>query len=63
MFSPLGAVDKSTELLGTSNQITLETVFNKLDQFIIRSFQSPNQVRPGDAELSDIADLLWSRAG
>ncbi|KAF0294116.1 Murinoglobulin-1 [Amphibalanus amphitrite] len=41
----ISAVDKSTELLGTSNQITLDTVFSKLQQFIINSFESPNQVR------------------
>nr|AFY13480.1 MULTIFUNCin [Balanus glandula] len=40
----ISAVDKSTELLGTSNQITLDTVFNKLDQFIINRYARPQQV-------------------
>nr|BAM28692.1 settlement inducing protein complex [Megabalanus coccopoma] len=41
----ISAVDKSTELLGTSNQITLQSVFSRVQQFVISKFESPNQER------------------
>ncbi|KAF0287976.1 Ovostatin [Amphibalanus amphitrite] len=50
----ISAVDKSTELLGTSNQITLDTVFSKLQQFIIDSYEHPRQ-KAGFLVLSNLA--------
>nr|AFY13481.1 MULTIFUNCin [Semibalanus cariosus] len=54
----ISAVDKSTELLGTSNQITLDTVFNKLQQFIIRSSQFPRQVDNDDEYCKELQTSL-----
>ncbi|XP_037083771.1 alpha-1-macroglobulin-like isoform X2 [Pollicipes pollicipes] len=44
----VSAVDRSTELLGTGNQITVEGVFSQLRQFISQGYHTPEQVTTRD---------------
>nr|AFY13482.1 MULTIFUNCin [Chthamalus fissus] len=41
----ISAVDRSTELLGTSNQITVDSVFDQLRQLVIGRYQRPQQIK------------------